>query len=152
MLYLHFGGMENEISRPDMYFEGVFDKQNLLTDFSRRVIKEIDNSEVFDRNVVISPILGGISPTRLSTGVKGILLYKYYDMVINLTHFGDNCLSLLQEISLEKDITMAVSRFPNFFISGREDVPVTVINDNRNIVITNHREMCDIVADYYDMW
>lgn len=55
---------------PDAYFNIEFDKINIEKDWSKDVIYNIEGSKVFDKNVVVSPIFGGVPVARLATGVK----------------------------------------------------------------------------------
>ena len=41
------------------------------------MIKAVDNSEVIDEKTILSPILGNMSPKKLSGGVKTLLLIAF---------------------------------------------------------------------------
>lgn len=102
--------IERKLFREEISLEGWFDydldDELLETEFSKRVVKEIDNSELINRNLVISPVLGSISTRNISGGAKTLICMKYMDKVPRCSHFGDNCFPLLAEICKEKDIIM----------------------------------------------
>ena len=111
MLKLHFGHLDGESPNPNVWFKNAFDFKNIVDDFAKEAIRIIDKSEVIDRYCIMSPYLGTINPNDLSTGVKCVLILRYTDKIINLLNCGDNCLELIKRISLEKDITVGMSRF-----------------------------------------
>ena len=57
MLHLYIGRRKGYFLSGDGVFDFNFDCSYLLTDFSKKVIKAIDKSEVVDKNVIVSPIL-----------------------------------------------------------------------------------------------
>lgn len=138
MLKVYVGSKPGGLGKPDAWFDVKLDKSVLLSDFSRRVIKEIDKSEVFDKNVVISPVFGGISSKKLSTGCKNLILAKYHpDLIINWRYMGKNCLRFLFDIAKDIDLEVSAGCFYtpyNYGYSG--DILIT--NDNR--VVTNSLE------------
>lgn len=150
MLKLQFGRIDGELLNPDVWFKNAFDYQLLLTDFSKKAIQSIDKSEVIDAYCIKSPVLGGISPEWLSSGVKCILILKYTDKVINLVNCGDNCFDLIKEISLEKDIQVSTSRFVNLFRRDEPHVPVMITNNNENKVVTDLSSFWDMYDKYDD--
>lgn len=87
-------------------FEGILDDKYLETDFSKRVVREIDNSELVNRNLVISPVLGSISTRRISGGAKGVICAMYLDRIFRVSSFGANCFPLLAEVCKQKDMLM----------------------------------------------
>ncbi len=96
----------------DVYFNRAFKREWLAHDFTKKVIKEIDKSEIVD-SCVFSPVLGMIAPEKISGGSKAlIMLYEngtregHY---INLTSMGQNCVPFLSELSLIKDFTVCMT-------------------------------------------
>lgn len=85
----------------------------------RRVIRNIDKTEVVDGECLKSPILGIISPERLSTGCKAVILMIMYDNYkVYATKCGDNCASDILKIAETKDLTIVlhhIMRFPEPF-------------------------------------
>lgn len=77
----------------------------LETEFAKRAVKEIDNTDLVSPYNAISPVLGSISTERLSGGVKTlIMLYSIRDMTTSGSLMGGNCYRLLFEISRDLDI------------------------------------------------
>jgi len=103
MLKIYFGEIKGALEYPDFFFDRLFDKEYMLTKFSQDVVFHVDKSKVLGKNVIESPILGGISPRDLSTGVKNTLICRYYsDRVVCFSFMGENCLNLLfKEIAVE---------------------------------------------------
>lgn len=117
MLKLYYGNHPDEVLA-DMYFNNQFDYENLLTDFSKRVVLDIDNTKIIDENLAISEVLGPISPEWFSCGAKSILLVKYQDVIVNFKSFGENCYKYFFEIARERDILMASSFFISLYHKG----------------------------------
>ena len=76
MLNIFFGDMPEAIYNTEVYFINVYDDDWITDDFAREVIKKVDKSEVLDNQAIKSPVLGIISPERLSGGTKTLLLMK----------------------------------------------------------------------------
>lgn len=73
MLHLYIGHKQDYFLSGNKVFDNRFDMQYLLEDFSKKVIKTIDKSEVIDKYCIKSPVLGGIAPSLLSGGTKTLL-------------------------------------------------------------------------------
>lgn len=78
MLRVYFGPRENATYNTSANFRNNYDKKWLLDDFAKKVIKDIDRSEVLDSHAVKSPVLGIISPEDLSGVAKALILMKNY--------------------------------------------------------------------------
>jgi hypothetical protein len=105
MLLVYFKGQKNVINSPDISFKHRYKEEWLTTDIGRRIIKEIDKSEVNDTGTIIfSPVLGSIPPERISGGAKALFFAKFKDDFISSTCFGDNCAELLLSISENRDV------------------------------------------------
>ena len=85
----------------------------------RRVIRNIDKTEVIDGECLRSPVFGTISPERLSTVCKATILMIMYDKYkVYATKCGDNCAPDILEIARTKDLTIVlhhIMRFPEPF-------------------------------------
>ena len=94
--------MPSAIYNTEVYFKNSYDNSWLLDDFAKKVIKQIDKSEVIDAETIKSPVLGIIPPTSLSGGVKTLLLIKNCpDEVFNASTCGDNCAKWILRIAKE---------------------------------------------------
>lgn len=107
MLSIIFGeqGLDwpNRISQPSTYFDEYYETSWLSTDFAKRVIKEIDNSEYVSGHCIESPILGMIPPKMLSSGCKTLILLENMDVIVSGERIGDNCFPILLELCKTKD-------------------------------------------------
>lgn len=138
MLILHFGRVKNEKKSGDGWFENALGTEYLETDFSKKVIQEIDKSNVYDKNLIISPILGGIPPERISGGSKVLICLKYTSWVFSINSIGENCYSILSEIAEEKDIFMTCDRGMTLYNKGFHG---KVKIDNLGIVVDNDKDL-----------
>lgn len=145
MLHLFVGDKQDYFLSGDGVFNNNFDMSLLLTEFSRKVIKNIDNCEVLDKYCIKSPILGGIPPERLSGGTKTLLSIKYMDdFRFYLEAMGDNCFPYLKEICDSKDVFMCTSRFRYLFEAGFDKIFI----ENTGVLVTNSIEFLDIEIQY----
>lgn len=101
-LNVYFGEMPNELAIADGWFDNQLPDEYYVTDFSKRVIKTIDKSDVINENMVESLVLGCIPMTSISRGSKGLILYRYTDKIVNLVSLGDNCIPILLDILKKK--------------------------------------------------
>lgn len=87
----------------------------LESDFCKRVIREIDKSEVYNSNIIDSPFLGIISYDRISGGAATlILLYISNLYYTRLSKMGPNCSKILYEIAKEKDVHLILDYHMDF--------------------------------------
>ena len=86
MLKIHFGKktFPKEILQVDQVFDLNVNNDWLNTDFAKRVIKGIDNSEHVVDSYIKSPFWGTIPPQRLSTGCKKCSSYEVLSFVSNI--------------------------------------------------------------------
>lgn len=52
MLHIYFGDMPSAIYNTEMYFRNTYEDSWMLDDFSKKVIKKIDGSEVVDAEAI----------------------------------------------------------------------------------------------------
>lgn len=118
MLRVHFGKnpLPNEILNVDLTFDLNVENDWLNTEFAKRVIKEIDNSVHVKDGYIESPFWGAMSPDKLSTGCKNVLLMKFYPdpVVFYGTKCGNNCLPFVLEIAREKDLDIHFQHLMKF--------------------------------------
>lgn len=58
MLKIYFGEMENTVYDTPLYFDNVYEDSWLTSDLSKKMIKDIDKSDVLGPNCIQSPVLG----------------------------------------------------------------------------------------------
>lgn len=131
MLNVYFGFDPDSIRDIDLYFDNVYDEHWLENDLVKKMISDVDHSEVVSNACIMSPVLGQIPPERLSGGVKALIVLSQMDEAyIDLIVCGPNCEKWISEISSLKDVHVSMSgfdlRFENIPISGK------CLNDNSN--------------------
>lgn len=75
MLYIHVGQVERECIRTiGPYFNQNKSKDWFNRDDVKKIIKNIDLSISVKDEYIESPVFGGMSPTKLSTGCKAVII------------------------------------------------------------------------------
>ena len=130
MLYVKVGDFTDECIVDVSRYFNIFKEKEWFADlFVRKVIKCVDNSEVIKGEYIESPVFGGMSPERLSSGAKALILMKMCPQyVVYATRCGDNCAPFILELAEQQDVTILLHHcmtFPNdihaiFVESGRE--------------------------------
>ena len=115
MLYISFELSDETLVDIDSYFNFNYLDEWLDDDFVKKMIKDIDKSDVISSSCIQSPILGQIPPTKLSGGVKAlILLLKQPELEIYATACGDNCSKWIVDISKLQDIHIVLRHTMRF--------------------------------------
>lgn len=124
MLYIHVGQVERECIRTiDPYFNRNKSKDWFNRDDVKKIIKNIDLSIAVKDEYIESPVFGGMSPTKLSTGCKAVILMAVLEKpYIYATKCGDNCVPDILEISRNKDVHITLHHIMQFPESGFEAV------------------------------
>ena len=132
MLNIYFGDMPEAIYNTEVYFMNVYDDEWIVDDFAKEVIKRVDKSEVLDSQAIKSPVLGVISPERLSGGTKTLLLMKNMpDKVFNASTCGDNCAKYILKLAKERDLTINLRHLMDF---GKARFKAHILNDNTDVI------------------
>lgn len=145
MLNVYLGDYENEIYNPPLYFINQYEDEWLETELAKKMIKDIDKSEVIGPHLIQSPVLGPISPRELSGGVKTLLLLAFDESgkVFNATACGDNCAKWILEIAKKKDLTISLHYSMNF---GDGEYAIKILNNG--VIVHNQAEWLDVVYDF----
>ena len=145
MLNVYLGDYENEIYNPPLYFINQYEDEWLETELAKKMIKDIDKSEVIGPYLIQSPVLGPISPRELSGGVKTLLLLAFDESgkVFNATACGDNCAKWILEIAKKKDLTISLHYSMNF---GDGEYAIKILNNG--VIVHNQAEWLDVVYDF----
>ena len=131
MLNIYFGDMPEAIYNTEVYFMNVYDDEWIVDDFAKKVIKKVDKSEVLDSQAIKSPVLGIISPERLSGGTKTLLLMKNMpDKIFNASTCGDNCAKYILKLAKERDLTINLRHLMDF---GKAKFKAHILNDNSDV-------------------
>lgn len=124
MLYIHVVQVERECIRTiDPYFNRNKSKDWFNRDDVKKIIKNIDLSIAVKDEYIESPVFGGMSPTKLSTGCKAVILMAVLEKpYIYATKCGDNCVPDILEIARNKDVHITLHHIMQFPESGFEAV------------------------------
>lgn len=145
MLRIFFGRREDEIYNTEIYFYNQYNKDWIMDDFARRVIKDVDSSEVYGPDEIENEVFGKFGAVELSAGVKTLLLIRNQPKkVFNISNCGDNCAKYILELAAERNITVCLHHYMNF----GNDFQVRVINDGKRKVITDPEELLFLAHDY----
>lgn len=140
MLSIYFGtyNTENYIDNPDLFFDNTYEDSWLEDPLSKKMVADIDHSELVGPNLVISPVLGSISINRLSGGVKTLIqIANDPHHVYNASACGDNCASWLLQIGKEKDVLVRLGHlmhFPEKSFEIRIDNTGELVHTQRELV------------------
>ncbi len=146
MLKIHVGALEGQIRNPSNYFDGVFRTEWFEDPFVRRICKEIDDTEVSGAYQMYNPLWGPVNCKLLSTGAKNLILAYKTDEIIYATCMGDNCGSLLLEISGQKDLTIVLEHILKF----GKDFKALFLNNNKTTTtyLDYINEMIKLLDEY----
>lgn len=145
MLTIIYGDAKNSIYNTNIYFKNTYDAEWIESDLAKKIIKDVDDSEVLGGECIQSPILGQIPPERLSGGVKTLLLIlNNPDKVFNASTCGDNCAKWILEIAKIKDITINLRHMMNFGIDSCFNIKV----QNGGEVVHSMKELIPIANGY----
>ena len=146
MLKVYFGKKDSDkyIYNTSLYFNNVYKNEWIDSEIGRRIIREIDKSEVISSNIIDSPILGPITPLQISGGTKTLLLV-YFDRkkVFNVSTCGNNCAKFLLEFAKNDDITVNLRHIMNF---GKDDFEIMILNNKK--IDHNMRELIELAEEY----
>ena len=144
MLKIFYGDLENVIYNTSVYFKNTFRSEWIQDEFVKSMIRDVDNSEVLGNGAIDSPVLGVISPERLSGGVKTLILIdKVDDKIFNASNCGDNCAKWLLEMGKKRDLSINLRHLMKF---GDGDFEIYI--ENENVTVHNSRELNRIAGKY----
>ena len=112
--------------------------------YKKEMILDVDKSIVLGNAVIDSPVLGKISPTALSGGVKTLILIKNEpDKIFNASTCGDNCAKWILKIAENRDVTINLRHLMNF---GKGPFEIRILNTNQ--IVHDRKELVSIVGLY----
>ena len=107
---------------------------------SKEMIKAVDKSEVIDERLILSPVFGYMDPTKLSGGVKTLILIDNdRKNIFNASNCGDNCAPWLLKIAEKKKVVINLRHFMNF---GKREFKIRVLNTGKIV-----KNMHDLVYE-----
>ena len=145
MLNIIFGDCPDAIYNTSVYFNNTYEDEWLTDEFARKVIRDVDHSEVIDANSISSPVLGNISPLQLSGGVKALILMKHCPgKIFNASNCGDNCAKWILELGEEQDFTINLFHVMDF---GKGPFRIRILN-SKNGIAQDMQEFLNAGAKY----
>lgn len=115
MLYISYKEPENMIWNSKTYFDNTYADAWFDDPIVKQMVQDVDKSTVISAHCVESPILGGIPVTKISGGVKAlILMYKRPDLTIWATACGDNCAEWILKLSEMQDVHIVLEHLMHF--------------------------------------
>ena len=115
MLTIVYGEVDEAISDPDTYFNHTYSKKWFDDPFVKEMVRAVDKLEVLSSHAIESPVLGIIPTTRLSGGVKALILnYKKPELWIDCTACGENCAEWILRIAEKQDTLINLNYFMDF--------------------------------------
>ena len=142
MLSVYYGDMPEAIYNPALFFKNSYSDDWITDELSKKMIRDVDKSEVIGPRIIDSPVLGGITPRELSGGVKTLIcIYKRPNRVFNASACGDNCAKWLLEIGKRQDVTINLRHLMDF---GEKEFTIKVLNTDQTV--HNMDELLPIAA------
>ena len=145
MLSIIYGDVPKSIYNTNVYFKNSYEPEWLETDLARRMIQDVDDSEVLSGECITSPVLGQIPPERLSGGVKTLLLIlNEPGKIFNASTCGDNCAKWILEIGKIKDVTINLRHMMSF----GKDTAFEIKIQNGGEIVHTMKELIPIASKY----
>ena len=133
MLKIFFGDNpgDNYIFNPDVFFNNTYEDEWITSETSRKMIKDIDGSEVKGPCIIDSPFLGSIPPERLSKGVKTLILMQNdLEHIFNASACGNDCAKWILEIGKQKELIVNLRHIMDF---GKQPFDIYIVNTGTTV-------------------
>ena len=145
MLTIIYGDEPRSIYNTNVYFKTTYESEWLESELAKKMIQDVDDSEVLGGECIKSPVLGQIPPERLSGGVKTLLLMlNEPDRIFNASTCGDNCAKWILEIAKQKDLTINLRHMMNF----GKNIDFEIKIKNGGEVVHSMKELIPIASKY----
>lgn len=145
MLNIVYGNEPESIYNTNIYFKNSYEPEWIESELAKKIILDIDGSEVLSSECINSPVLGQIPPERLSGGTKTLLLiFNEPEHIFNASTCGDNCAKWLLEIGKQKDITINLRHMMSF----GKDVYFDIYIKNGGEIVHTMKELVPIAHKY----
>lgn len=145
MLNIYVGSRKDEIYNTSVYFDHTYLDFWLEDPFSQKMIKAIDKAEVIAPQTVRSKYLGVIPATKLSGGVKTLLLLQHdHKHFFNASTCGDNCAKWILKLAKksDEDINVTLHHIMDF---GDKDFAAMILNTQT--IVHNRAEYLNQILD-----
>lgn len=144
MLNVYYGNMSEAIFNTAVYFKNSYEDQWITDPIAREMILDVDKSVVLDSAVIDSPVMGKISPTALSGGVKTLILMKNErSKVFNASTCGDNCAKWILKLAESENLTINLRHLMDF---GEGTFDICIMNTNQ--IVHSMKELVPIAGLY----
>ena len=144
MLTIIYGDAPQSVYNTNVFFKNTYEPEWFETDIAKKMIKDVDDSDVLSGECINSPVLGQIPPERLSGGVKTLLLIlNEPDRVFNASTCGDNCAKWLLKIAESEDRTVNLRHLMDF---GKEPFTIRILNTNE--IVHSMKELVPIAGEF----
>lgn len=144
MLNIYFGNMPEAVYNTAVFFKNDYEDEWITDPFVKKMIRDVDRSEVIDSGVIDSPVLGKIPPLGLSGGVKTLILVLFEpEKIFNASTCGDNCAKWLLRIAEQEDRTVNLRHIMDF---GKEPFEIRILNSGETV--HNMKELTEVAIDY----
>ena len=145
MLTIIYGDAENSIYNTNIYFKNTYEPEWFESEIAKKIVKDIDDSDVLSGECINSPVLGQIPPERLSGGVKTLLLMlNEPDKIFNASTCGDNCAKWILEIGKQKDLTINLRHMMSFGQNTEFEIRI----ENGGEIVHSMLELIPIASRY----
>lgn len=145
MLTIIYGDAPQSVYNTNVFFKNTYEPEWFETDIAKKMIKDVDDSDVLSGECINSPVLGQIPPERLSGGVKTLLLIlNEPDRVFNASTCGDNCAKWLLEIGKQKDVTVNLRHMMSFGKDTKFDIRIA----NGGEIVRSMKELIPVASKY----
>lgn len=143
MLKVIFGDTPEVIYNTSLYFKNTYSPEWITAELAKKIIKDVDKSEVKSGYCIESPVLGQIPPERLSGGTKALLLMiNEPEILVNASNCGDNCAKWILKIAETQDLIINLNHIMEF------DEPFEMEIVNCNKIVRNMEEMLSCAVNY----
>lgn len=137
MLKIYFGDLGDSIYNTDVYFDNTYEDEWITSEIAKDIIRDIDESEVLDKECIKSPVLGQITPLSLSGGTKTLLLMmNHREMIFNASTCGNNCVKWILRLAEKEDLTINLRHIMDF---GKEEFEAEILNSHK--IVHNMKEL-----------
>ena len=144
MLNIQFGKMPDIIYDTATYFKNTYKDDWITKPLSVEMIQDVDRSKVISKEIIESPVLGNITPLKLSGGVKTLMLVAYDKKhIFNASTCGDNCAKWLLKIAENRKVVINLRHIMDF---GDEPFKIRVLNNNK--IVHNMLELVLAAGEY----
>lgn len=138
MLCIIFGEMPEDMEKKyvyntSMYFDNTYLDNWLTDELSVKMIKSVDKAVVLSSNAVDSKALGIIPVTKISGGLKTLLLIRHDDAkIFNASTCGDNCAKWILKIAqkADRDIIINLRHIMDF---GDKPFEIKILNNGKTV-------------------